>query len=194
MTQGIGGHETFGPGDAGPIMEALGRFDVLVLGPGIGRGRGGLIEELLTRWDRPVVLDADGISGATLELLAARTAPTVVTPHAGEFERLTGMEPDPSAAFALAEDLDAVVLLKGSPTFIGGRDRWAVDSGGPELATIGTGDVLAGMVGALIARGLTPEVAARSAAFRHGRAGAELASITSVTAIGLLDVIGRWAN
>jgi NAD(P)H-hydrate repair Nnr-like enzyme with NAD(P)H-hydrate dehydratase domain len=50
------------------------------------------------------------------------------------------------------------------------------------------------MVGALIGRGLDPEVAARSAAYRHGMAGAELAAITSVTAVGLLDVIGRWAN
>jgi NAD(P)H-hydrate repair Nnr-like enzyme with NAD(P)H-hydrate dehydratase domain len=69
-----------------------------------------------------------------------------------------------------------------------------VDSGGPELATIGTGDVLAGMIGALVARGLSPEVAARSAAYRHGLAGKHLSAVTSVTAMGLLDEIGRWAN
>jgi len=194
MTMGIGGAEAFGPADAGPILEALGRFDVLVLGPGIGRGRGGLIEALLERWDRPLVLDADGISGASVAAITARAASTIVTPHAGEFERLAGVSATPSASFELALRTGAVVLLKGTPTFIGGTEQWAVDSGGPELATIGTGDVLAGMIGALVARGLDPEVAARSAAHRHGVAGKHLASVTSVTAMGLLEVIGRWAN
>ncbi len=194
MTMGIGGVDSFGPTDVGPILEALGRFDVLVLGPGIGKGRGTLIEALLDRWDRPLVLDADGISGANVAAITARQAPTILTPHAGEFERLTGSTAAPQAAFEFAESTGTVVLLKGSPTFIGGAKRWAVDSGGPELATIGTGDVLAGMIGALVARGLDPEVAARSAAYRHGLAGSHLAGVTSVTAMGLLEVIGRWAN
>lgn len=194
MTEGIGGSESFGPGDVGPIMEALGRFDTLVLGPGIGKGRGGLIDDILARWDRPLVLDADGITGTTREAITARAAPTIITPHSGEFERLAGAPAGHLAAFEFAETTGSVVLLKGSPTFIGGSERWAVDSGGPELATIGTGDVLAGMVGALVARGLAPEVATRSAAFRHGLAGRQLAAITSVTATGLLDEIGRWAG
>jgi NAD(P)H-hydrate epimerase len=193
MTEGIGGYDAFGPSDAGPIMEALGRFDVLVIGPGLGRGSA-VVAEVLDRWERPVVIDADGIGGVTPEVLSRRSAPTVVTPHAGEFERLAGVEASADAAFALAEDTGAVVVLKGNPTFIGGTERWAVDTGGPELATIGTGDVLAGMIGALIARGLDAEAAARSAAHRHGLAGAHLSSITSVTAVGLLEEIGRWAN
>ena len=194
MTMGIGGADSFGPSDVGQILEALGRFDVLVLGPGIGTGRGTLIETVLERWERPLVLDADGIRGASITALAARSAPTIVTPHAGEFERLSGSPTTPTAAFAVAAETGSVVLLKGNPTFIGGEQRWAVDSGGPELATIGTGDVLAGMIGALVARGLDPEVAARSAAYRHGLAGKHLAAVTSVTAMGLLDEIGRWAN
>ena len=194
MTMGIGGADSFGPSDVGQILEALGRFDVLVLGPGIGKGRGTLIEALLERWERPLVLDADGISGASISALAARSAPTIITPHRGEFERLSGSPATPTAAFAVAVETGSVVVLKGNPTFIGGEQRWAVDSGGPELATIGTGDVLAGMIGALVARGLDPEVAARSAAYRHGVAGKHLASATSVTAMGLLDEIGRWAN
>ena len=194
MTMGIGDADSFGPSDVDQILEATGRFDVLVLGPGIGRGRGTLIEALLERWERPLVLDADGIGGASISALTARAAPTIITPHAGEFERLSGSLPTPAAAFAVASETGSVVLLKGNPTFIGGEQRWAVDSGGPELATIGTGDVLAGMIGALVARGLDAEVAARSAAYRHGRAGKHLASVTSVTAMGLLDEIGRWAN
>lgn len=194
MTAGVGGVEAFSPADAGPILDALGRFDALVLGPGMGRGRGSLIAELLRRWDRPLVLDADGISGADVESIGRRTAPTVITPHAGEFERLTRAPASYQAAFDLADETGAVVLLKGNPTFVGGDERWAVDSGGPELATIGTGDILAGMIGALVARGLPAETAARSAAHRHGLAGGHLATLTSVTAIGLLDEIGRWAR
>lgn len=194
MTLGIGGAESFRPEDAGPIVEALGRYDVLVLGPGLGRGRGGLVQEILRRWDRPMVLDADGLAGATVEALTERAGATVITPHGGEFQRLVGEAPESAEAFRLATATGAVVLLKGSPTFIGGSQRWAVDSGGSELATVGTGDVLAGMIGALIARGLDPETAARSAAHRHGVAGRALAGVTSVTAVGLLDEIGRWAR
>ena len=194
MTMGIGSADSFEPADVGPTLEALERFDVLVLGPGIGKASGPLIEALLDQWDRPMVLDADGIGGARVATIAARRAETVLTPHAGEFERLTGLAATPKNAFGFAEETETVVLLKGTPTFIGGAERWAVDSGGSELATIGTGDVLAGMIGALVARGLAPEVAARSAAFRHGLAGRHLAAVTSVTATGLLDEIGRWAN
>jgi len=68
-----------------------------------------------------------------------------------------------------------------------------VASGGPELATLGTGDVLTGMITALVARGLDPETAARSAAFRHGVAAADLARVTSVTAGRLVDHVGGWA-
>jgi NAD(P)H-hydrate repair Nnr-like enzyme with NAD(P)H-hydrate dehydratase domain len=86
-----------------------------------------------------------------------------------------------------------VVLLKGNPTVVAGRERWVVTSGGPELATLGTGDVLTGMVAALIARGLDPETAARSAAFRHGRAAARLAATRTVTASALAGRVGRFA-
>ncbi len=194
MTGGVGSGDSFAPQDGGQIRDALGRFDVLVLGPGIGKGRGRLVTDLLQRWDRPLVLDADGISGASTGALQARPGPTVITPHAGEFERLTGEAAGHGAAFTLAEATGTVVLLKGSPTFVGGKERWAVTTGGPELASIGTGDVLAGMIGALIARGLDIETAARSAAHRHGLAGRSLAAVTSVTATGLLDEIGRWAS
>lgn len=193
MTGGIGTGETFGPDDVGLVLEAVGRFDVLVFGPGIGKGRGGLIDQVIARWDRPLVLDADGISGASLDALQRRSAPTVITPHAGEFTRLTGTDATHEAAFRVARETGLVIVLKGNPTVVAGAERWVVTSGGPELATIGTGDVLAGMVGALVARGLPVEVAARSAAHRHGLAG-RAGAAQGVTAEGLLREIGRWAS
>jgi NAD(P)H-hydrate repair Nnr-like enzyme with NAD(P)H-hydrate dehydratase domain len=84
------------------------------------------------------------------------------------------------------------VLLKGNPTIVtDGVETWVVDAGGPELATIGTGDVLAGMAGALLARGLDPLTAARTAAHLHGRAGGRLAARRTVTADALVDEVAR---
>jgi len=185
-----------GDSEADPdvVLGEASRFDVLAVGPGLGGGAEHLVSDLLERWDRPLVLDADGITAASVDSLAGRAAPTVITPHAGEFRELTGEEATPAAASALAEKTGAVVLLKGSPTFVMGEERWVVTSGGPELATIGTGDVLTGMVAALIARGMPAEIASRTAAHRHGQAGAALMSSTTVTATGLLDEIGRFAR
>ncbi|MGA9595071.1 MAG: NAD(P)H-hydrate dehydratase, partial [Acidimicrobiia bacterium] len=90
------------------------------------------------------------------------------------------------------DETGAVVLLKGNPTFVLGAEQWVVTTGGPELATIGTGDVLAGVVSALWARGLDGETAARSGAFWHGVAGADLASRRTLTATGLVDSIGEF--
>ena len=119
----------------------------------------------------------------------------MITPHAGEFERLSGEAASYSAAERVADKTGAVMVLKGSPTFItGGAETWAVTSGGPELATIGTGDVLAGMIGAFVAAGLPAEVAARSAAYHHGVAGARLAERSAVTATDLAAEIGRAAD
>ena len=190
LLTGVSGDD--GP-DADTVLAEAARFDVMALGPGLGTGGEGLVAAILQRWDRPLVIDADGVTAATVDALAARVAPTILTPHAGEFERLTGDPATPAAAASLAEKTGAVVLLKGAPTFVMGADHWVVTAGGPELATIGTGDVLTGMVAALVARGMDPESAGRTAAHLHGRAGAALAPVTSVTATGLLAEIGRFA-
>lgn len=169
------------------------RFDVIVAGPGMGPARGQMPGILGHRG--PVVLDADGIGAVTEPDLDRRAGDTVVTPHAGEFQRLTGEEAGHENATGLAQRTGVVVLLKGSPTFVCDGDVPAcVVSNGPELATIGTGDVLAGMTGALLARGLGPAEAAWSAAHVHGVAGEDLAQSTTVTALGLLDRIGRYAG
>jgi NAD(P)H-hydrate repair Nnr-like enzyme with NAD(P)H-hydrate dehydratase domain len=90
----------------------------------------------------------------------------------------------------LPDDVGVVVLLKGNPTFILGSERWVVASGGPELATIGTGDVLAGLAAAFWAGGLEIEDAARSAAYWHGVAGRRLAASETVTAGALAVAVG----
>jgi ADP-dependent NAD(P)H-hydrate dehydratase / NAD(P)H-hydrate epimerase len=189
MTEGLGAgwvHD-----DPAAVLAAAGRFDALALGPGLGQVSPDVVAGIVSDWDRPLVVDADALRMVTGAMLKDRTAPTVVTPHAGEFEALTGEEASPDAAARFADLTGAVVLLKGAPTFVMGSMRWVVTSGGPELATIGTGDVLTGMVAALTAGGMDPEVAARTAAHRHGRAGAALAREGTVTASGLAAAVGR---
>jgi NAD(P)H-hydrate epimerase len=177
------------------VLGDADRFDVLVLGPGMGRSAEAreIVATLLERWPKALVLDADGITLADPAALSGAKAHLVLTPHAGEFHRLMGEEAGLDAVVGLAEGIGGVVVMKGNPTIVAGTERWAVTSGGPELATLGTGDVLAGMIGAFAARGLDPETAARSAAHRHGRAGAALAARETVTASKLLGEIGRWS-
>ena len=166
------------------LGEVLDRYDVAVVGPGLG-DREGLLQQVLESGTK-VVADADALT--SVERLRRRRGDLVVTPHAGEFGRLAQAPAGPEGARALAQSLGGVVLLKGWPTFVtDGSTPWAVVSGGPELATIGTGDVLAGMIGALWARGLGPVEAARSAAHWHGIAAADLAAVRTVTA----DVLAR---
>jgi NAD(P)H-hydrate epimerase len=94
----------------------------------------------------------------------------------------------------LADATGAVVVLKGNPTFVAGLELAVVDSGGPELATIGTGDVLAGLIAALLADGLPAEVAARIGAYLHGVAGAQLSESGAVVATDLVAEVGLLVN
>jgi NAD(P)H-hydrate epimerase len=193
MTRGIGKGPRFSADAAPGVLETASRFDVMVLGPGLGPGMQGFVEALLAGWGGPVVLDADGLNALDgVAALAARSAPTILTPHTGELTRLIGAA-NLGAASRLPDDAGVIVVLKGNPTFVLGSERWVVTSGGPELATIGTGDVLAGAIAALWARGLPGEVAARSGAHWHGVAGAELAEEGTVTAERLTDAMRRYA-
>lgn len=191
----VGDGAVFSAGDLHGVLAGSDRFDVLAVGPGLGTGDGaaGFVARLLERWDRPLVLDADGITAASVPSLRGRRHPTILTPHAGEFGRLTGEAAGHEAAARLAAETGAVVVLKGNPTIVAGREKWVVTSGGPELATLGTGDVLTGMIAALVARGAAPEEAARSGAHWHGRAGASLGAHETVTASRLAGEITRWA-
>lgn len=193
MTTAVGDGDHLDGGHLAQVLDAGERFDVMVVGPGLGLQSAGLVERLLVEWHQPLVIDADAIGAVSVGALAERQYPTIVTPHEEEFRGLTGDEPGHEAAAAAATNAGVVVLLKGNPTIVASDDVWIVTSGGPELATIGTGDVLAGMVGALWARGLDAPTAARSAAFRHGLAGRAVAERTTVTAPLLADEVGGWA-
>lgn len=155
-----------------------GRVQAWTVGPGMGTDDDAsdtLAAVLAT--DLPVIVDADALTllSHRPELVRARSAPTVLTPHAGEFARLTGHSVGPDRigeTRALAEDLGATVLLKGNVTVIAdpAGPVYLNPAGQSWAATAGSGDVLSGMIGALLAAGLPPAEAAAAAAFVHARA------------------------
>jgi len=145
-----------------------------VCGPGLGLEGALEILQLLLDRRRAVVVDADALTACARQPQLLRGA-AVLTPHGGEFARVFG-EPGPdrvAAVRAAAADTGAVVLLKGSDTIIAGPDgRVAInDTAPPDLATAGAGDVLAGLIGALLAQGMPPWEAACAGAWLHGQAG-----------------------
>jgi ADP-dependent NAD(P)H-hydrate dehydratase / NAD(P)H-hydrate epimerase len=156
------------------------RTSALVVGPGMGVGDEGrrLVEGILEDIEVPVLLDADAITNlAGSDVLAGRTAPTVITPHAGELGRLLGAGAKEvssgrlRAARNAAEAHRCCVLLKGSDTIVVEGEKAAVNStGNVGLATAGTGDVLSGVIGAFLSRGMNTYEAARAGAWVHGRA------------------------
>lgn len=210
------------PGDAGlPPGEAVGvpvppdrwagaveRCRAVVVGPGLGRpdepGPDTPVGRLLVdAGDLPAVVDADGLNAlgsfdAVAAVTARRSAPVVLTPHAGEWARLAGAPP---GADRIAEVRDAarrsgaVVLLKGSVTVVAAPDGRVLvgGSGSPRLATAGTGDVLSGVIGAFLARGMAPLEAAGLAAHVHGRAAASGPS-EGLLAADLPDLVSSWLS
>ena len=160
-----------------PDASSAGRVQAWVVGPGLGTDEAALMAlTFALKSDLPVVVDADGLTvlAAHPNLLTRRQAPTVLTPHAGEYARLAGAPPGADrvvAARRLAETFGATVLLKGNVTVIAGPDRVYLNpAGGSWAATAGSGDVLSGIIGALLAAGLAPGEAAAAAAFVHARA------------------------
>ena len=170
--------------DAIPALaEALATADAVVVGCGLGRGGGqtAVVRHILAHSTVPVILDADGINAMTPHILTeeARSAPLILTPHPGEMARLLGISTaDVQAdrvgiACRLARQTDAVVVLKGHHTVIAAPDGRVAENatGNPGMATGGSGDVLAGIIGSLAAQGLTPYDAAVCGAYLHGAAG-----------------------
>ncbi|MCY3911558.1 MAG: NAD(P)H-hydrate dehydratase [bacterium] len=156
------------------------RFQAMAVGPGLGRQPDTVqsVRDLAARTPLPLVIDGDGLFALGLEadkFLSDRTAPTVLTPHDGEYRILTGEAPDPdrfAAARSLAAATGVHVLLKGPTTVVAEPEGTAVAiaNGDARLATAGTGDVLAGLICGLLSAGVEPIKAAASAAWLHGQA------------------------
>lgn len=181
-------------------IEEVSRFGSLVVGPGLGRGPAtrASVRALLAATEAPAVIDADALvalAGALSPELRRRASDSVLTPHDGEYERLIGEPPGAdrlAAARRLAAVTGSVALLKGPTTVVAdpaGPIR-VVTSGDARLATAGTGDVLSGVIGALLAQGLPAFDAAAAGAWLHGR-GAELGVVDGFVASDLLDLVPR---
>lgn len=158
------------------IMTLLPQMDAVVIGCGLGKSEGTLavLQHVLQHFSGPVVVDADGINllAAHKDILRGRTGVTVLTPHAGEFSRLGYTGDRIPAAITAAKEWGCIVLLKGHETVITDGEAVYINStGNPGMATGGCGDVLSGMIGALIGQGITPLEATAAAAWLHGRAG-----------------------
>jgi len=187
------------PAAAAKSVETAGRVQAWAAGPGMGTddGAAGLLAAVLAS-DVPALVDADGITilAGHRELLD-RSAPTLTPPHAGELARLTGA--DRAAieagrlehATAAAADLGVTVLLKGSTTVIAdpGGTVLVNTTGSAWLATAGSGDVLSGLAGALLAQGLPPLQAAAVAAYLHGVAGRRAADGAPIGAGELITAL-----
>jgi NAD(P)H-hydrate epimerase len=202
MTRGLpdadGAHV---PAGVEGVLELAARGGALVLGPGLGRSDGalGFARELARRAELALVLDADGLNAHAGDAgaLAARTAPTVLTPHEGELGRLLGVDSDEVRARRLhharraAAVSGAVVVLKGDDTLVAEPGGTVAVSPGATggLATAGTGDVLSGVIAAILARGVEPFAAAAAGVRLHARAGIRAAAERGPDGVIARDVV-----
>ncbi|WP_335934331.1 NAD(P)H-hydrate dehydratase [Streptomyces sp. PTD5-9] len=190
---------------AGPPSKA-GQVQAWVVGPGLGDGTEAAeaVRDVLAA-DVPVLVDADGLRLLDPAAVRARTAPTVLTPHAGEAAALLGVPREEveagrlAAVRELAERHRATVLLKGSTTLVATDDRQVPvrvnPTGTSWLATAGSGDVLSGLTGSLLAAGLAPRDAASAGAYLHGLAARHAADGAPVAALDVADAIpAAWRD
>ncbi|HEX5984515.1 MAG TPA: NAD(P)H-hydrate dehydratase [Solirubrobacterales bacterium] len=196
-----GGDGRLVPASEKAVLRTFERAAAGVLGPGLGRDPGSfeLAREVVTKIEAPLVIDADGLNAFAggLGALAGRTAPTILTPHAGELGRLLERDSGEidghrlAAAREAARAAGAIVVLKGDDTIVTDGARVAVNVlSAPALATAGSGDVLSGMVAALLARGLEPFAAACAAVLAHARAGRDAAArVGAAESVIATDVI-----
>ncbi|WP_419917216.1 NAD(P)H-hydrate dehydratase [Candidatus Poriferisodalis sp.] len=203
------------PGEwAGPALDGIKRFDAAIIGPGIGTDPTAMAQAARFIADCPVplVVDADGLTALAdhPECLYERTAPTVLTPHDGEFAKLTGSPPAADrfdAVSRAAEEFNVVVLLKGPTTLVAARAAPEADTtvvlaaaaGTARLATAGSGDVLSGMIAAVLSAGATEPGAVllqtAAAAHWHGRTATfgghgAVAALTPLTAMHQVELLG----
>lgn len=178
------------------ILQRLETADACLLGPGLGRSEelDRLLPEIVRHCTCPLILDADGINAMAghKDVLRGAACPLILTPHEGEFRRLTeAPETDRvSGTMALARDLQAVILRKGHETVITDGERVYVNrTGNAGMATGGSGDVLAGILTALAGQGVPPLEAAAGAAWLHGCAGDLAAARLGQYAMGPCDLL-----
>jgi NAD(P)H-hydrate epimerase len=191
---------------ADEVLALAENMTALALGPGLGRAESTIdfVARLYREVKQPMVVDADALFALAQrkELLAQAAGERILTPHPGEFARLTGTKPtsdDASRSVAAGElasasgDSKLVVVLKGHHTIITDGSRYALNqTGNPGMATGGAGDVLTGVITALVCQGLAPFDAARLGAHVHGLAGdlaAEKLGQTSLIASDLVDFL-----
>ncbi len=186
------------------ILELTASCDVVAFGPGIGRtaSLARLASALVKEVEKPLVVDADGLNALVgqLDILQDRWGPLILTPHPGEFARLLGTDVSvvQQDREALAVDFatvhSAIMVLKGHATVVtDGRQVYTNTTGNPGMASGGTGDVLTGVISALLAQGLEAFAAAQLGVFLHGRAGdlaLEASGGVSVLATDLIAWLG----
>jgi NAD(P)H-hydrate epimerase len=210
MSAALPGEGALGPDDLTALAGLARAADALVVGPGLYRGAetGALLYDLLASASRPAVLDADALNALAPEpaWLGKLGAPVILTPHPGELARLSGLSIEAvqadriGLAMGRAEAWGVTLVLKGARTVVAapGRPAEVIPTGNPGLATGGTGDVLAGLCGALLGGGLGPFEAACAAAWVHGAAGdllAERLGQRGLLAGDLGEAIGQvWAR
>jgi len=180
-----------------------GHYDAIILGPGLGisKENATLIEEILKTYTGPLVIDADGLNCIEkydlYQALLDTKAQVVLTPHPGEAKRLLGVteiEDRESFAVALAQTFRSTAVLKGAGTIVSGihPDGQPIifknPTGNPGMATAGSGDVLAGIIGAFLAKGLKPIDAASAGVYIHGAAGDAAASELGETGMIASDI------
>ena len=207
MSRGLPDDDGFHtPAGVADVEELAERAGAVVLGPGLGRAEGAqeFARGVAVAVEAPLLVDADGLNAhaGRLELFGEREAPTVLTPHEAELGRLLGHEPDEIAAHRVryareaAERSGAVLVLKGDDTIVAGPGGMlAISPGGsPALATAGTGDVLSGLIGALLAKRMEAFEAAALGVLAHvlaARAASERFGADHVMAGDVIDALPR---
>jgi NAD(P)H-hydrate epimerase len=202
MTVPLPDHDgALGPDGAHTVLERAERANALILGPGLGRSSDTfeLARTVARQAEIPLLLDADGLNAHAerLEELSVRSAGTVMTPHAGELGRLLGHESAEverhrlACAREAAARAKAVVVLKGDDSIVADADgRAGISRGGASaLATAGTGDVLSGVIGAYLSKGMDPFTAACAGVFVHAQAGHVTARRIGTEGVIARDVI-----
>ncbi|HBH12740.1 MAG: Putative carbohydrate kinase-like protein [Clostridiales bacterium 38_11] len=168
--------------DLDKIMKYSEKYDVMCLGTGIGTSlqTKKMVISILSLFDKPIVLDADGLNciNGSVEILKNRQAVTIITPHTIEMARLMNLSPEAverdriNIAMDFSKQYGVITVLKGHKTIVSnGEELYVNTTGNPGMATAGSGDVLTGIIGALVSQGYDPYLAAKLGVFIHGLAG-----------------------